>query len=124
MVHPYVANTINALILIVAGLAAYFLLPDRPQVALIAPAFGVLLLACTHHLRKHNRFVFNTVSALTLLAGFALVTRINPDTFMWDGKHVLLLVMGASCFLAVASYVATFVRERRMGNNTVYKDDL
>ena len=124
MVHPYVANTINALILIVAGLAAYFLLPDRPQVALIAPAFGVLLLACTHHLRKHNRFVFNTVSALTLLAGFALVTRINLDTFMWDGKHVLLLVMGASCFLAVASYVATFVRERRMGNNTVYKDDL
>jgi uncharacterized membrane protein YjjP (DUF1212 family) len=124
MVHPYITNTINALILIVAGLAAYFLLPDRPQVALIAPAFGVLLLACTYHLRKHNRFVFNTVSALTLLAGFALVSRIDPDTSTWDAKHILILVMGVSCFLAVVTYVATFVSERRSGNNRVYKDDL
>jgi hypothetical protein len=124
MVHPYVANTLNALVLIVAGLAAYFLIPSRPALAFVAPAFGVLLLAATHHLRRHNRFVFHTVSALTLLAGFLLILRINPDTFVWDAKHVLILLMGISCFLAVLSFVASYLQERRQGNNTIYKDDL
>lgn len=124
MVHPYIANTINALVLIVAGLAGYFLIPSRPPTALVAPAFGLLLLACTYHLRKHNRFVFNTVSALTLLAAFLLILQINLDTFVWDGAHITLLIMGISSFLAVLSYVATFVRERRLGNNTIYKEDL
>ncbi|MBD1395931.1 hypothetical protein H9Q13_02035 [Pontibacter sp. JH31] len=124
MMHPYIINTINATVLVVAGLAGYFLLPSRPVIALLAPAFGVLLLACTYHLRRHNRFVFHTVTALTLLAGFALILRINPDTFEWDSKHILVLVMGASCFLAVLAYVASFLRERRLGNNTIYKEDL
>ncbi|WP_299708350.1 hypothetical protein [uncultured Pontibacter sp.] len=124
MVHPYVANTINALVLILAGLAAYFLIPSRPLLALAAPAFGILLLATTYHLRRHNRFVFNTVTALTLLAGFLLILRIDPENFEWDVKNTLLLVMGISCFLAVFSYVASFLRERRLGNNTIYKDDL
>jgi hypothetical protein len=124
MVHPYVANTINAIVLIIAGIAAYFLLPTRPVLALAAPAFGILLLACTHHLRRHNRFVFHTVTALTLLAGFLLILRINPDTFVWDSKNTLILVMGMSCFLAVLSYVASYLRERRLGNNTIYKEDL
>jgi hypothetical protein len=124
MVHPYVTNTLNALVLIVAGLAAYFLIPSRPQLALAAPVFGLLLLAANYHLRRHNRFVFHTVTALTLLAGFLLILRINPDTFVWDSKHVLILVMGISCFLAVLLYVASFLRERRLGDNTVYKDDL
>ncbi|PKV75764.1 hypothetical protein [Pontibacter ramchanderi] len=124
MVHPYVANTINALVLILAGLAAYFLSPSRPLLALLAPTFGLLLLATNYHLKRHNRFVFHTVTALTLLAGFLLILRINPDDFVWDGSHVLILVMGISCFLAVLSFVASFLKERRMRNNAIYKDDL
>ncbi|GGG01601.1 hypothetical protein [Pontibacter amylolyticus] len=124
MVHPYIANSINALVLILAGLAAYFLSPSRPLLALLAPVFGILLLATTYHLKRHNRFVFHTVSALTLMAGFLLILRIDPDTFVWDSKHVLILLMGISCFLAVLSYVASFLRERRLRNNTIYKDDL
>lgn len=124
MVHPYIANSINALVLILAGLAAYFLSPSRPLLALLAPMFGILLLATTYHLKRHNRFVFHTVSALTLMAGFLLILRIDPDTFVWDSKHVLILLMGVSCFLAVLSYVASFLRERRLRNNTIYKDDL
>lgn len=124
MVHPYIANSINALVLILAGLAAYFLSPSRPLLALLAPMFGILLLATTYHLKRHNHFVFHTVSALTLMAGFLLILRIDPDTFVWDSKHVLILLMGVSCFLAVLSYVASFLRERRLRNNTIYKDDL
>ncbi len=124
MVHPYIANSINATVLILAGLAVYFLSASRPIVALAAPMFGILLLATTYHLKRHNRFVFHTVSALTLLAGFLLILRIDPDNFVWDSKHVLILLMGISCFLAVLSYVASFLRERRLRDNTIYKDDL
>ena len=124
MVHPYIINTINALVLIIAGLIGYFANPAKPPTALIAPFFGLLLLACTYHLRKHNRFVFHTVAALTLLVGFLVVMSIDPDTFEWSRRNILLVVMGLSCFTAVGFYVGTFIRERRLRDNTIYKDDL
>lgn len=124
MVHPYIANSINALVLILAGLAAYFLSPDRLLELLLAPMLGLLLLAATYHLKRHNRFVLHTVTALTLLAGFLLMVRIDPDNFVWDAEHTLVLLMGVSCFLAAFSYVASFLKERRLRNNTIYKDDL
>lgn len=124
MVHPYLINTLNALVLIVAGLVVYFLNPAKPPTALIAPLVGLLLLACTYHLRKHNRFVFNTVTALTLLVGFMIVWLLNLNTFSWNLRYLLLVAMAASCFLAVVVYVGTFIRERRLRDNRIYKDDL
>ncbi|GAB3196370.1 uncharacterized membrane protein (UPF0136 family) [Pontibacter aydingkolensis] len=124
MAHPYIINTVNALVLIILGLIGYFTNPAKPPVALLAPFFGFLLLACTYHLRKHNRFVFHTVTALTLLVAVLVFARINPSTFTWNMRNILLLLMGLSCFGAVAFYVFTFVRERRLGNDTIYKDDL
>jgi len=124
MVHPYIINTINATVLLVAGLIAYFANPAKPPTALIAPLFGLLLLACTYHLRRHNRFVFHTVTALTLLVGLLVAWRINPEAFSWSGRDILLMLMGLSCLVATAFYVGTFVRERRLRNNTIFKDDL
>ena len=124
MVHPYIINTLNAAVLIIAGFIIYFTNPAKPPTALIAPFFGVLLLAATYHLRKHNRFVAHTVTALTLLAGIIVIAQINPDSFDWNLRNVLLLLMTFSCFIAVAFYVGTFVRERRLRNDTIYKDDL
>lgn len=124
MVHPYIINTVNALVLIVAGLIGYFANPAKPPTALIAPFFGLLLLACTYHLRKHNRFVFHTVTALTLLVGLLVVMRIEMDMFEWNRRNILLVVMGLSCFIAAVVYVGTFIKERRLRNNTIYKDDL
>ncbi len=124
MVHPYIINTINAIVLLAAGLIGYFANPAKPPTALIAPLFGLLLLACTYHLRKHNRFVFHTVTALTLLVGMMVVWRIDPETFTLNRKNILLVLMGLSCFVAVAFYVGTFVKERRLRNNSIYKDDL
>lgn len=123
MVHPYIINTINALVLLVAGLVGYFANPAKPPTALIAPFFGLLLLACTYHLRRHNRFVFHTVTALTLLVGLLVVWRIDPEAFSWSRRNVLLVLMGLSCFVAAGFYVGTFIRERRR-NNTIFKDDL
>lgn len=124
MVHPYIINTINAAVLLVAGLIAYFANPAKPPTALIVPLFGLLLLACTYHLRRHNRFVFHTVTALTLLVGLLVAWRIDPEAFKWSGRNILLVLMGLSCLVATAFYVGTFVRERRLRNNTIFKDDL
>ncbi|WP_242928311.1 hypothetical protein [Pontibacter vulgaris] len=124
MVHPYIINTINGLVLLIAGLAGYFAGTDMIVATILAPAFGILLLACSYHLHKHNRFVFNTVTALTLLFGIALATRINLTNFGFNSRDVLLSVMCLSCFVAVAFYIGTFVQERRLGNNSIYKDDL
>lgn len=124
MAHPYIINTINAFVLIIAGMIGYFANPARPLTALITPFLGVLLLACSYHLRKHNRFVFHTVTALTLLVGFLVVLQIDPDTFEWNRRNILLAVMGLSCFVAGVFYVGTFIRERRLRNNSIYKDDL
>lgn len=124
MVHPYIVNTLNALVLIVTGIILYILNPAHPITALVPPLLGVLLLAATYHLRKHNRFVFHTVTALTLFAGVVFLAQINTTTFEWNQETTLLTVMGVSCFIAVAFYVGTFIKERRLRNNTIFKDDL
>lgn len=124
MLHPYIINSINAVILIAAGLIVYFIHPMRPLPALIAPGLGIMLLACTHHLRRHNRFVTHTVTALTLLAALVIAIRLNAADERWDVIHGLLLLMGLSCLVAVGVYISTFIKERRLRNNTIYKDDL
>lgn len=124
MLHPYIINTINAVVLIVAGLVVYFIHPDSPLGYLIAPALGIMLLACTYHLRKHNRFVAHTVTALTLLAAVIVIMRLNATGENWDTMHFLLLLMGISCLLAVGVFIGSFIRERRLRNNAIYKEDL
>lgn len=122
--HPYVINSINAVILIVGGLIVYFIHPARPAVALVAPGLGIMLLACTYHLRKHNRFVTHTVTALTLLAAIVVLNRLNAAGEAWDARHLLLLLMGLSCMVAVGIFISSFIKERRLRNNSIYKDDL
>ncbi|WP_187264615.1 hypothetical protein [Pontibacter beigongshangensis] len=124
MVHPYVVNTINAFVLLIAGLTAYFVTSVPAPVALVAPALGIALLACTRHLRKHNQFVGNTVTATTLVAGFIFVLLIDFEHSAWRIDDLLYLLMGISCFVAAAFYTGTFLRERRKKDNTIFKDDL
>lgn len=124
MVNPYIITLINSIILIVAGLAAYFMIPSRPAVVIIAVAFGILLLACTKSLKKHNWFVFNSVTALTLLFGVLAIMCLYygaPDSMY---NNAFTLVVAISCFVAVLCYISSFSKERRMRNNSIYKDDL
>ncbi len=124
MAHPYIINSINGLVLIIAGLIGYFSEIEQPVTGMLAPAFGLLLLACSYHLHRHNRFVFNTVTALTLLYGIALSTRLSFTDGNFSTTDILLIIMSLSCFVAVAFYIGTFVQERRLNNKTIYKDDL
>jgi len=124
MAHPYIINSINGLVLVIIGLISYVATPTRPVTMLAVPVFGLLLLACTYHLRRHNRFVFHTVTSLTLLAAVLLILQVNPGNSGWSRQNMMLLLMGVSCFIATAFYVGSFVRERRLRDKSVYKDDL
>ncbi|RIJ41862.1 hypothetical protein D1627_07575 [Pontibacter oryzae] len=124
MVHPYIINTFNALILIIVGLVGYFTQPTSPIIALSLGFLGILLLACSYHLHKHNRFVFHTVTALTLLTGALIIWQIDPETFTWNLRNALFLISGVSCLVAVGVYVGTFIQERRTRDNSIYKEDL
>ena len=124
MISPPTMNSINAAILIVAGTAVYLLHPGRPAVALVAPGLGLMLLACTYHLRRHNRFVKHTVTSLTLLAALVASIPLKVVGGNWNVQQLLLLLMGLSCVIAVGVYVGTFLKERRLRNNTIFKDDL
>lgn len=123
MAHPYIVNSINGLVLIIIGLISYVATSDQPVTALAIPIFGLLLLACTYHLRRHNRFVFHTVTSLTLLAAVLLILQVSAGA-SWSTQDIMLLLMGLSCFIATAFYVGSFVRERHLRNKSVYKDDL
>lgn len=123
MAHPYIVNSINGLVLIIIGLISYVTTPDQPVTALAMPVFGLLLLACTYHLRRHNRFVFHTVTSLTLLAAVLLILQVSAGASL-STQDIMLLLMGLSCFIATAFYVGSFVRERHLRNKSVYKDDL
>lgn len=124
MLPSYTVNALNALVLIIIGLVSYFVNPAKPTAMLAAPVLGFLLLACTYHLRRHNRFVKHTVTAITLLAGIYFIMLFEPDLFTWQNEQPALLLMGISCFVATLFYVGTFVRERRQQDKTLYKEDL
>ncbi|WP_377470301.1 hypothetical protein [Pontibacter silvestris] len=124
MVHPYIINLINSVVLITAGLAAYFLIPAQPTIVLIAPAFGVLLIAFTNSLKKHNWFVFNSVTALTLLFGALAIMRLYYGAPDIRYNSAFTLIAAISCFVAVLFYIGSFSRERRLRNNSIYKEDI
>ncbi len=124
MLQPYIINSINAIILIIVGLIVYFIHPERPMLALVAPGLGIMLLASTYHLKKHNRFVTHTVTALTLLAAVVIIMRLNAAGEEWDTVHALLFFMGLSCLLTAGVFIGSFIKERRLRNNRIYKDDL
>ncbi|RAU81934.1 hypothetical protein [Pontibacter arcticus] len=122
MLPSYTVNALNALVLLLAGLISYALHPVIEM--LIAPLLGVILLLFTYHLRRHNRFVLHTITAITLLAGIYFMLLFEPELFSWENEQPAFLVMGLSCFIATLFYVGSFVRERRQRDNTLYKEDL
>ncbi len=114
MVHPHRINFINALIIISAGLTEYFLNPAKPPLALLPAAIGLLLLACTHLLRKRNWLVFSTASALTILVALLTLGQLDVNDVNWNRREILLLVMGLSSLVTAACFILGYYRERKL----------
>ena len=108
---PFQANLINAVILIGLGLWGYFGSETPSPTALIAPAFGVLLLLMTPGLRKENKIIAHIVVVLTLLLLIALVKPLTGDGDQLAKMRVGVMMF--SCLVATAVFIKSFIDARK-----------
>ena len=114
---PYIANLINAGVLIAVGLLGYFGLETKAPTALIPVGFGALFLIMHPWMKKENKVVAHIVVVLTLLLilmlmGMPLRKAIaNSNT----GATVRLGAMILAGIFAMVSYIKSFrdVRKAR-----------
>lgn len=121
---PYIANLLNAAVLIGMGLWGYFAIdptvidPEtsepvgRSVTALIAPAFGLIFLLCTPLLKKENKAVAHIVVLLTLLIIIALIkplTGAGGDTM----KIIRIGAMIVTSIIAMATFIKSFIDARK-----------
>jgi hypothetical protein len=111
---PYVANLINAVVLIVLGLWGYLGSASPSPTALIPAGFGVVFLVLHNSLRRENKSAAHVVVVLTLLLAIALIMPIRGALGRNDTPAaVRVAVMLAGCVFAMAVYVRSFIEARR-----------
>lgn len=115
---PYIANLINAIVLIAFGLWGY-LTPESGEAsntALIAPAFGVILLICTPMVKKENKVVAHIAVLLTLLIilalAYPLIKAVSADP-MVAMKVIRIAVMMLTSIIAMVAFVQSFIAARK-----------
>ena len=115
---PYIANLINAIVLIAFGLWGY-LAPgaeESSNTALIAPAFGLILLICTPLVKKENKIVAHIAVLLTLLIilalAYPLIKAISAEE-MNPMKIFRIAAMILTSVLAMVSFIQSFKAARK-----------
>ena len=93
---PYVANIINAIILIVLGGWGYFASEAPSLTALIPVCIGIVLIAITPGFRVGNKILVHIAVTLTLLV---LIGLLKP----------LLGVIGRSDYLGLARVIIMMI---------------
>lgn len=111
---PYVANIINALVLIVMGGWGYLGSEDPSPTALIPVAFGVIFLAVTPLFKKDNKVVAHIVVLLTVVLIAALVMPLKGALERGDSTAAMRVgIMIVSCAFAMLWYVKSFIDARK-----------
>jgi hypothetical protein len=113
---PYIANLLNAAVLIAMGLWGYF--SNDPEVrsmtALIAPAFGVIFLLCTPLLKKENNAVAHIVVLLTLLIIIALIKPLTSNLSANDTMGIVRVgAMIVTSVIAMATFIKSFIDAKK-----------
>lgn len=111
---PYLANLINAVILIGMGLWGYFVSDGTSFTPLIAPAFGLIFLICTPMMKKENKVVAHIVVLLTLLIIIGLIKPLTSA--MGDGDNMAMMrvvTMIFSSIVAMVVFVKSFIDARK-----------
>jgi len=110
--QPWRANFINGLILAVLGLWAGISSPSAT--AYIPLIFGLIFLACTPFMKKHNKVVAHIVVVLTLLAIFGLVKPLMGAIERSDTVGILRVgTMIVSCIVALVVFIKSFIAARK-----------
>ena len=112
--RPYLANLVNAVILIVLGLWGYLGSESPSPTALIPVGFGVAFLLLHRGLRRESKSVAHIVVVMTLLMAVALIMPIR-GALGRDDTHAVIrtAVMLGGCLFALVVYVRSFIDARR-----------
>lgn len=108
------ANLINAVCLIVISAWAYLATDMKSFTALIPAVAGLGLLLCTPGVRAENKAIAHVAVLVTLLLAVALVQPLVSGISDGDAiGTVRVLVMMATCILAMVFFIRSFIDARR-----------
>lgn len=110
------ANLLNAIVLIAAGLYAYFVIltPEgtRAPTALIPAAFGLLFLVFQKGVSNQNKIISHVAVVLTLLLLVICIMRF-VKVEDWVAKKYVFLVCVISNAVALTAFIGSFIEARK-----------
>jgi peptidoglycan/LPS O-acetylase OafA/YrhL len=110
------ANLLNAIVLLAAGLYAYFLIltPEgaRAPTALIPAAFGLLFLILQKGVASQNKIISHVVVVLTLVLLIICVMRFIKIE-EWGPKKYIFLACVLSNAVALVAFIGSFIEARK-----------
>ena len=114
---PYIANIINALILIMLSAWGYFSSETPSLTALIPTGIGLILLLCTPGVKNQNKAIAHIAVLLTLVV---LIGLVKPLFGALDRNDMLGLtrvcVMIFTSAVAMITFVRSFIEARKNRN--------
>ena len=111
-------NLVNGIMLIVLGLAGYFLNESRPPTALIGPIIGLIFIVLTPQMKAENKNVAHIIAGLTIILPIILLFRmLKGGDIEMDRKFFLLGGMVLSCLITTVVYVMGFIAKRKERQN-------
>ena len=110
------ANLLNAIVLIAAGLYAYFLIltPEgtRAPTALIPAAFGLLFLIFQKGVANQNKIISHVAVVLTLVLLIICAMRFVKIE-EWGAKKYVFLICVISNAVALIAFIGSFIEARK-----------
>ncbi|MEM6538305.1 MAG: hypothetical protein AAF668_11315 [Pseudomonadota bacterium] len=110
----HTASLINALVLIVFSLWAYFASATPSVTALIPAGFGLALLACYKGVEAENKMIAHIAVLLTLVVLIALFMPLRGAVSRGDGIAIFrVAVMGGATAFAFLAFIQSFIEARK-----------
>jgi hypothetical protein len=116
---PAQANLLNAIVLIPAGIIAYFfIIPEtgiKAPTALIPTAFGILFLVLHKGVASANKIIAHVVVVLSAMLLYVCAKKFfgEPD---WTAKKYLFLICTLSNVIALIAFIGSFIEARKNKN--------
>jgi hypothetical protein len=112
--NAYLANLINALVLVGLGTWGYLSSESPSITALIPVGIGAILLICSPGVKKENKVIAHIAVVLTLLIFLGLIKPLSGAIGRSDTAAILrVVVMMGTTVLSLVYFVRSFIAARK-----------
>ena len=116
--NAYLANLINALVLVALGTWGYLGSEAPSMTALIPVGIGAILLVCSPGVKKENKVIAHLAVVLTVLILFGLIKPLTGAIGKSDTAAILrVVVMMGTAVLSLVYFVRSFIAARKSRSN-------